>query len=117
MGERIELFMNALQKKGHIMQLINKLDICLEVETEDNTCYLYFQKNRIEMTDQQNLSAYYHAKLSGRETLLADLFDGKIKLREAVNDGSLSITCAFRTLLVLESIIFLARPMPAENFV
>lgn len=117
MHERIECFMNEIQKKNHIMLLVNNLDLCLSIEAENHTYYLYFKKNKVELNKDGSSSAAHYAKLSGREDFLIHLLEGQIKLREAINIGYLNLICPFRTLLVLESIFYLARPMPAKVFI
>jgi len=117
MEERIESFMNEIQKKNHIMLLVNNLDLCLSIETEKQTYYLSLKKNKVEFSREGKITAVQYAKLSGREDFLIHLVDGHIKLREGINIGYYNLVCPFRTLLVLESIFYLARPMPAKVFI
>ena len=117
MQERIESFMNEIETKNHIMLLMNNLDLCLSIETENQTYYLSFKKNKVEFSENSYFPAVQFAKLSGREEFLILLLDGQIKLREGINIGYFNLICPFRTLLVLESIFYLARPMPAKVFI
>ncbi|MEH7440813.1 hypothetical protein V7201_00645 [Bacillus sp. JJ1122] len=117
MEERIESFMNEIQKKNHIMLLVNNLDLCLTIEAEKQTYYLSFKKNKVEFSRDRAFPAFQYAKLSGREDLLLHLLDGNIKLREGINIGYFNLVCPFRTILVLESIFYLARPMPLKVFI
>ncbi|MGA9227609.1 MAG: hypothetical protein WB217_14795 [Mesobacillus sp.] len=117
MEEKIESFMTAIQKKNHIMLLVNNLDLCLSIETENQTYFLSLKKNKVELSKEGTFPAVQYAKLSGREDFLIQLLDGHIKLREGINIGYFNLVSPFRTLLVLESIFFLARPMPVKVFI
>ncbi|MEH7883568.1 hypothetical protein V7654_04505 [Bacillus sp. JJ1609] len=117
MEERIESFMNEIQNKNHIMLLVNNLDLCLSIEAEEQTYYLSLKKNKVEFSREGTFPAVQYAKLSGREDHLIHLLDGHIKLREGINIGYFNLVCPFRTLLVLDSIFYLARPMPAKVFI
>ena len=117
MQARIESFMDEVQKKNHIMLLVGNLDLCLEIESDHVSHYLYFKKNRIEYKkDHLSLSQQY-AKLAGNSDFLCHLLDGKIKLREGINIGYFNLVCPFRTLLVLESIFYLAKPIHVKVFI
>ncbi|WP_423408093.1 hypothetical protein AABM38_20880 [Heyndrickxia sp. MSNUG] len=117
MEERIESFMNEIQKKNHIMLLVTNLDLCLSIEAEKQTYYLSFKKKKVEFSKERAFPAAQYAKLSGREDLLIHLLDGHIKLREGISIGYFNLVCPFRTLLVLESIFYLARPMTLKVFI
>jgi hypothetical protein len=78
MEEKIESFMNEIQKKNHIMLLVNNLDLCLSIEAENQTYYLSLKKNKVEFSRDGTFPAVQYAKLSGREDLLIQLLDGHI---------------------------------------
>lgn len=99
------------------MLLVNNLDLCLSIEAEKQTYYLSFKKNKVEFNKEGAFPAVQYVKLSGREDFLIHLLDGHIKLREGMKIGYFNLVCPFRTLLVLESIFFLARPMPVKVFI
>lgn len=117
MHARIEGFVNEVKKKNHIMQLVDHLDLCLEIEADNVTNYLYFKKNRIEFRKDELSPTLQYAKLSGKSDDICDLLDGKIKLRDGINIGCFNLVCPFRTLLVLESIFYLAKPMFKKVFI
>jgi hypothetical protein len=117
MHVRIESFMNEVQKKNHIMELVDHLDLCLAIEADNETHYLYFKKNSMEYRKDSLPTALQYAKLTGKSDFICDLLDGNIKLREGINIGCFNLVCPFRTLLVLESIFYLARPMEKKVFI
>lgn len=117
MKERIEEFRNALMKKNHIMQLAQDLNLCLKFETEYGIFFFHIQKNMINLTETFSSLADQHISLIGSEENLRYLLDGKIKLRDAIQLGYVKLECPFRTLLALESILYLARPLPEEIFI
>jgi hypothetical protein len=113
MIERIVQFTKELENKNHIIQLLKNLDLCLTIETvSDGAYYLYFQKNKIELRGNKSIPADSYATIRGEKNLLNSLFDGEVKLREGVSLNYFQLNCPFRTLLVLESIFFLGKPLP-----
>lgn len=117
MKERIEDFRNVLMKKNHIMQLAQNMNLCLEFEIEYGVFCLHIHKNIINLTNGWCPHADQHISLIGNEGNIRYLLDGKIKLRDAIQLGYVQLECPFRTLLALESIIYLARPLPEEVFI
>jgi hypothetical protein len=117
MKERIENFRNALVRKNHIMQLVHNLNLCLEIRTEQTTLFLHFQKNAINLSESKCPLDAQHIKLTGNEEQILFLLDGKFKLRDAILLGYLEMEGPYRTLLALESIFHLARPLPEEIFI
>jgi hypothetical protein len=113
MIERIVQFTKEMENKNHIIPLLKNLDLCLTLETvSDGAYYLYFQNNKIELRGNNSIPADSYATIRGEKNLLNCLFDGEIKLREGVSLNYFQLNCTFRTLLVLESIFFLGKPLP-----
>ena len=117
MKEKVDCFRKRLVKKNHILQLVHRLNLCLELESEKEIVYLHFQKHTIISSDNKCSTAEQHVRLTGQREQIDYLLDGKIKLREAVQLGYLAIECPFRIMLVLESIFHLAKSQPDEILV
>ncbi|WP_226678820.1 DUF4388 domain-containing protein [Mesobacillus jeotgali] len=111
MRERIDRFVNEVQNKEHVHQLVNKLDLCLKIKAESGTFYLSFKDGKVA-SHETCMHAGYIATISGMDALLDQLFDGELKLRQGVKMNYISTDCPFRAQLVLESLFFLARPLP-----
>jgi hypothetical protein len=111
MQERIVRFVNEINTKNHIIQIVKNLDLCLTIETGGNCFYIYFQDNKVLFRERNDLPAGCQAKLAGENQLIIELLDGEIKLRDGINFGHFKLDCPFRILLALESIFFLSRPL------
>lgn len=109
----IEMFIKEVSAKNHIMQLVKNLDLCIMLVAGNERYYLYFQNHVVALKEDSSLPAEYHVKITGSQESFIQLFAGNIKLRQGVDSKFFEVSCPFRTLLVLESIFFLARPIPA----
>lgn len=112
MRDRIGRFVNEIPRKGHILQLVKKLDLILKLEADHNTYYLSFQNGKVDWNDG-TIPAGNIVTISGRNACLEQLLDGDLKLMQGVKMNYLTTNCHFRDQLVLESLFYLARPVPA----
>ncbi|RSD28331.1 hypothetical protein [Mesobacillus subterraneus] len=113
MHELIKDFISGIQNKQHLMLLINKLDLCLNIEAGNETFHLYF-KHGVAEASSFCTQAEDQVILVGNEKMLSELFNGKIKLREGERLNYFTIKGSFRSILVLESIFHLSRPTYVE---
>ncbi|ESU31312.1 hypothetical protein G3A_17270 [Bacillus sp. 17376] len=111
MRERIARFTNEIGNMKHVQQLVNKLDLILKIEAESGTFYLSFKSGKVA-SHEICIHAEYTATISGKDMLLVQLFDGDLKLRQGVKMNYIRTDCPFRAQLVLESLFYLARPIP-----
>jgi hypothetical protein len=111
MREQIARFMNDIQNKKHVQQLVNKLDLNIKIEAESGTFYLSFKDGKVAC-HEICIHAGYTATISGKDALLVQLFDGDLKLRQGVKLDYITTDCHFRAQLMLESLFYLARPLP-----
>lgn len=112
MKETVEQVVKEILNREHILQLVMKLNLCLEVKSGSQSYYLYFQDQQVLMCEEFLREAEHHVILDGPRENLNQLFAGEIMLREAVESRMLKISCPFRILLALEAIFYLAKPMP-----
>lgn len=106
-------FIVALSGKPHINELLKNIDLCLEVEVDNDAFYIHFQYDGIEFSETSPFQAISYARLSGTRECLLLLFNGDVKLRECTRSGNLKVSGTFRIMLLLESIFCLARPITA----
>ncbi|WP_102264230.1 SCP2 sterol-binding domain-containing protein [Mesobacillus jeotgali] len=111
MRERIDRFADEIQNKKHVQHLVSKLDLCLKIKAESGTFYLSFKDGKVACRDSC-IHDGYTATISGNDALLNQLFDGDLKLRQGVIMNYFTTDCPFRAQLVLESLFYLARPLP-----
>jgi hypothetical protein len=113
MREDMDYFLNEIGEKTHILQLIKKLDLCLELQMDQEVEYLSFKGGKVERFTS-NIHSQFQITIRGQAGYLAQLFRGECKLRQGVRWGYFIIQDApFRDLLLLESVFYLARPISA----
>ena len=110
MLERIDRFVNVISSKGHVLQLVKKLDMVLKIEADRDTHYLVFGDGKVAHCESCNNGTV--VTLSGRDAYLEQLFDGDLKLMHGVKLNYFATDCPFRVQLVLESLFYLTRPLP-----
>lgn len=111
MRERLERFVSVIPSKGHVHQLVKKLDMVLKIEADCHTHYLLFRDGKVSYCESCIHSATI-ITISGREAYWGQLFDGDLKLMQGVKVKYLTSDCPFRVQLVLESLFYLTRPLP-----
>jgi hypothetical protein len=112
MRERIDRFVNEIPQKEHVLQLVNKLDLTIKIEAESGTLYLSFKDGKVAC-HETCIHSGYMAVISGRDAFFDQLFEGDLKLLQGVKYHHFTTDCPFRVQLVLESLFYLARPIPA----
>jgi hypothetical protein len=111
MQERIDRFVNEIPNKEHILQLVKKLDLILKIVAEGNTYCVSLKDGRVACCDTC-IDMGNTATISGRVAYFEDLFDGNLKLLQGIKMNYFTTDCPFRAQLVLESLFYLARPLP-----
>lgn len=108
----IEGFIKELLNKNHIIQLVKNMDLCIMLIAENESYFLYFQNNMVALREDSSSPAKDYIKITGSKDSFNQLFAGNMKLRQGVDGKVFEVACPYRTLLALESIFFLARPIP-----
>ena len=111
MRERIDRFVDEIPNKEHILQLVKKLDLSLKLEAESGTYYISFKEGNVNCCESCMHSESI-ATISGMDPYFDQLFDGELKLRQGIKMNYFTTDCPFRAQLVLESLFYLARPLP-----
>ncbi|MEW8972310.1 hypothetical protein [Mesobacillus jeotgali] len=111
MREQIDRFVSVITSKGHVHQLVKKLDMVLKIEADRDTHYLFFKDGKVSYCESFIPNGTV-ATISGREVHLGQLFNGDLKLMHGVKMKYITTDCPFRAQLVLESLFYLARPLP-----
>ena len=112
MRERIDRFVSVIPSKEHVLQLVKKLDLDLKIESDSETFYLSFRKGKVVWSDY-NFPAGNTVTISGRDAYLEQLLDGDLKLLQGVKMNYFTTDCPFRVLLILDSLFYLSKPIPA----
>lgn len=105
-------FIESFNQKNHLHNLVRHAPLQVCVDTEKGLYFLSIENdiahapNQLSTinggTDQVTISASYQAA--------QELLDGRIKLREAEGQQQLTISGSLRATLLLEAILFLAKP-------
>lgn len=109
MIETVQTFIQTVKEKAHMHPLINKADFLIDFVTEGNRVSLCFMHGDVSIikTGTERLAESY--EMSGRECEMKMLLEGKEKLRFLEAKKFLAIKAPFRTILLLESIFYLAK--------
>ncbi|MGV2939961.1 hypothetical protein AB5I83_10255 [Mesobacillus sp. LC4] len=111
MREQIERFVSVIPSKGHVHQLVKKLEMVLKIVADRDTHYLCFRDGKVSYCESLSPNGTV-VTISGRDVYLGQLFDGDLKLMHGVKMKYITTNCPFRAQLVLESLLYLTRPLP-----
>lgn len=111
MQKRIDRFVNEIPNKEHIIQLVKKLDLILKIDAEGDTYYVSFKDGKVACCDPRMATGTI-VTITGMDAYFEHLFDGNLKLLQGIKMNYFTTDCPFRAQLILESLIYLARPLP-----
>lgn len=109
MEELIQIFISAIKKRGHVLTLIEKLDVLkIKLVCEGKEEFLVFHQGEVILiTNQEEKYAIY--EICGQLNSIKSLLEGKEKLRNLINNRQLKVKAPLRTILLIESIFYLTR--------
>ncbi|MED3622472.1 SCP2 sterol-binding domain-containing protein [Neobacillus thermocopriae] len=107
MIEAVQVFLQEVKKRNHLFPLIDQVDIRVVLKSEQQTIQFIIKNGEILFLHERN-DSQPHCLISGSSDGLAQLLKGQEKLRTLERIGSLTITAPLRTVLLLESIFYLA---------
>jgi hypothetical protein len=111
MEEMIQVFLSAIRKQSHVLKLIENLDVLkIKLNSDNAEEILVFHRGEVFVLvdNDESTEAYV---ISGQRDSIYSLLSGKEKLRNLIHYKKLNITAPFRTILLIESIFYLTRPM------
>ncbi|WP_042461781.1 SCP2 sterol-binding domain-containing protein [Neobacillus dielmonensis] len=106
----INTFLLIVRGRTDILPLIEQADIQLQINSEQQTILLKIKNGAISIeAEKDNLP---NVTISGHQSALTLLFEGKEKLRILQKNGALKVTAPLRTTLMLESLFYLVKADP-----
>ncbi|XJZ26833.1 hypothetical protein ACF5W4_16075 [Bacillota bacterium Lsc_1132] len=109
MMDTVQAFIKEIKEKAHVQPLLSKADLSIEFITEMDRISMSFHDGNV-LINSDRKSQY--CEMIGKETGMIALMEGKEKLRSLAEKKALSIKAPFRTILLLESIFYLAKKEP-----
>ncbi|GHH97624.1 SCP2 sterol-binding domain-containing protein [Neobacillus kokaensis] len=102
-------FVHALKNQAHILPLIKHADLQVNIEANGIGAIMVFYNGEISVqaAEKEQLARY---KITGSQDAIKLLLEGKEKLRELEQSGSLKVNTPLRTSLLLESLFYLTKP-------
>jgi 23S rRNA pseudoU1915 N3-methylase RlmH len=107
MIEAVQVFLQEVKKRSHLFPLIQQVDVRVVLKSEQQTIQLIIKNGEILFLHERN-DSQPHCLIIGSNDGLAQLLKGQEKLRTLERIGSLTITAPLRTILLLESVFYLA---------
>jgi len=109
MKELIEYFVQNLERKKHIFELINHIKLVLTIENDQENCAIVFNDGSVFMEPSHlRIEDTTKVIIHGNTDAISSLLDGRLKLREGVLKDQLQVAGSFRNKLLLESVFYLA---------
>ena len=108
MIETLKTFQLAIKKQGHVLPLLEHINLRVNLVCERNSFQIILKDREIfiihDSEETQSLS-----EIRGDLHAMKDLLEGKQRLRALERSGHLSIKAPIRTKLLLESIFYLTK--------
>ncbi|NNU84316.1 sterol-binding protein [Geobacillus sp. BMUD] len=108
MRELIGKFVERMQVLRHLLPILPDEQLCVRFESGDETVLLVVGKEssaaEMEHDERKTLT------IRGSKASLASLLNGELKLQQLVRLQEVHVSGSFRHLLLLESLLHLAKP-------
>lgn len=108
MIELVQSFILVLREREHVLQLIRNTVLTVDLISEGKNASIalirgevHFSNHPVKNSDQ--------CEIKGEVGIIKDLLEGKEKLRFMIKRGELHVSASFRTVLLLESLFYLAK--------
>jgi hypothetical protein len=107
--ESVQVFITKMKEQRHVLELIKNIDyLTIRLVAEDSSISFAIANNDVFVL-QNAEEEIPLCEIQGGIKNVEDLLKGKEKLRTLVNHGRLQISAPFRTVLMLESLFYLAK--------
>ncbi len=101
----VEVYLTSMKEKQHLLPLLPKEEWVLKIIIENSQWNISFSRNKIGMLeDKSYANSLLHCTLQDWVYVIS----GKQKLRQVLKMGEATYEGTFRSLLWVESILFLA---------
>ncbi|MFC0299026.1 SCP2 sterol-binding domain-containing protein [Geobacillus jurassicus] len=108
MRELVGQFVERMQVLRHLLPILPDEQLCVRFESEDETVLLMIGKEsaavEAENDERKTLT------VRGSKEALASLLNGELKLQQLVRLREVYVSGSFRHMLLLESLLHLAKP-------
>ncbi|MEW9109388.1 MAG: SCP2 sterol-binding domain-containing protein [Cytobacillus gottheilii] len=105
MEQLAKSFIQELGQKQHVFQVLQNRRLTVHFHSEAEHLYLRIEDGRADVTSQMECEM----EIYGPKTTLTHLFQQKIKLRQLMKEQPIQIKGPFRSILLLETILYLGK--------
>nr|WP_263324979.1 SCP2 sterol-binding domain-containing protein [Neobacillus sp. Marseille-Q6967] len=106
MIDPVQNFLMSINKRGHVLKLIEKLELNIRLVMDQKDFVLAFTNGAVSLLDHTKNT---EVTISGHQESVSLLVEGKEKLRSLIKEGQLQVAASFRAVLLLESIFYLTK--------
>ncbi|WP_066258620.1 hypothetical protein [Neobacillus drentensis] len=113
MIEELKAFQLEIKQQGHILPLLEHIDLRVNLVSELTTIQIFIKNNEIFILHDSDATQNI-PEICGDPQAIKQLLEGKERLRTLERNGQLTISAPIRTTLLLESIFYLTKAQ--KNF-
>jgi len=106
--ELVDYFVENLEQKKHINELINHVKLVLTIGNDQEIYSVFINAGAVSLSPINMGASSLKVKIQGNTEAIASLLKGRLKLREGAARDELQIVGSFRHKLLLESVFYLA---------
>jgi hypothetical protein len=107
MLDAINAFLLNVNARDHVLSLVQTKDFVIQISGQHD---LLFKNGKVEWLQTNDTDKVTYL-IDGDYRTLCQLLEGREPLRKLVREGTLQIIAPFRTVLLLESIFYLTKPL------
>ncbi len=107
MLESIQTFIESMRAREHVKLLIAETDLTICFISKENATMMVMKKGEVDIIKEVNHESAI--EISGDEGAIKALLRGRETLRALVKKELLEVSIPFRTILLLESLFYLAK--------
>lgn len=106
MIDPVQKFLMSINKRGHVLKLIERLELNIRLVIDQKDFVLAFANGTVSLLEDTKDT---EVTISGHQDSVSLLVEGKEKLRSLIKEGQLQVAASFRAVLLLESIFYLTK--------
>lgn len=108
MMETVQAYIKTINARKHVLLLIENIDLTIKLTAKEQSVFLCLKNGKVYLATESDPKTW-QCEIMGEYKTVIDMILGKEKLRTLINKGDLRVTASFRTLLLLESLFYLAK--------
>ncbi|WHY76732.1 SCP2 sterol-binding domain-containing protein [Neobacillus sp. WH10] len=113
MIEAVKTFLVKIKDQGHVLPLIHRADIQVNLHCDQQTIQLIIKNGGIFLLQNPEEQQVKY-EISGSPAAMKQLLEGTERLRFLEQQGQLKASTPLRTTLLLESIFFLTKAQNSQ---